>query len=74
MRYYTIIMIDFNTGTIELWDIPTPYTKIEAQRYAEMKASIKKSSILCIIETMEIQDRDALERFNLKNLEKGGIL
>ena len=74
MRYYSVILVNINAGLIEIWDISTPCTKREAQRYAKNQASAKNSFILCTIETKEITDRKALEIFNLKNLEKGGVL
>ena len=74
MRYYSTILININTGLIEILDIGTPCTKKEAQRYTENQASAKNSFILCTIETKEIIDRKALEKFNLKNLKKGGVL
>lgn len=74
MKYYSTILININTGLIEIWDIGTPYTKREAQKYAKNQAVAKNSFILCIIETKEIIDRKALEKFNLKNLKKGGVL
>ena len=70
MRYYSVILININAELIEIWDISTPCTKKEAQRYAKNKAFTKNSFILCIIETKEIIDRRALEKFNLKNLKK----
>ena len=70
MRYYSVILININAELIEIWDISTPCTKKEAQRYAKNQAFAKNSSILCIIETKEIIDRRALEKFNLKNLKK----
>ena len=70
MRYYSVILININAELIEIWDISIPCTKKEAQRYAKNKAFARKSSILCIIETKEIIDRRALEKFNLKNLKK----
>ena len=74
MRYYSIILININAGLIEIWDIGTPCTKREAQRYAKNQAFAKNSFILCTIETKEIIDRKVLEKFNLKNLKKGGVL
>lgn len=74
MRYYSIILININAGLIEIWDIGTPCTKREAQRCAKKQAFAKNSFILCTIETKEIIDRKALEKFNLKNLKKGGVL
>ena len=74
MRYYSIILININAGLIEIWDIGTPCTKREAQRIAKNQAFAKNSFILCTIETKEIIDRRALEKFNLKNLKKGGVL
>ena len=71
MRYYSVILININAGLIEIWDIGTPCTKREAQRYAKNQAFAKNSSILCTIETKEIIDRKALEKFNIKNLKKG---
>ena len=74
MRYYSIILININAGLIEIWDIGMPCTRREAQRCAKNQAFAKNSFILCIIETKEIIDRKALEKFNLKNLKKGDIL
>lgn len=74
MRYYSIMLININVGVIEIWDIKTPCTKKEAQRCAKNQAFAKKSFILCVIETKEIIDRKALEKFNIKNLKKGGVL
>lgn len=74
MRYYSVILININRGVIEIWDIKTPYTKREAQRYAKNKALAENCFILCTIETKEIIDRLSLQKFNLKNLKKGGIL
>ena len=74
MRYYSVILININAGLIEIWDIGTPCTKREAQRYAKNQANAKHCFILCTIETKEIIDRKALEKFNLKNLKKGGVL
>lgn len=74
MRYYSIILININAGLIEIWDISIPCTKKEAQKCAKNQARIKNSFILCIIETKEIIDKKALEKFNLKNLKKGGVL
>ena len=74
MRYYSAILININAGSIEIWDIGTPCTKKEAQRHTKNQASAKNSFILCVLETKEIIDRKALERFNLKNLKKGGVL
>ena len=74
MRYYSIILININTRLIEIWDIGTPCTKKEAQRYAKNQAFAKNCFILCVIETKEIIDRKALEKFNLKNLKEGGVL
>ena len=70
MRYYSVILININAELIEIWDISTPCTKKEAQRCAKNKAFAKNSFILRIIETKEIIDRRALEKFNLKNLKK----
>lgn len=74
MRYYSTILININAGLIEIWDIGTPCTKQEAQKYAKNQASARNSFILCTIETKEIINRKALEIFNIKNLKKGGIL
>lgn len=74
MRYYSTILININAGLIEIWDIGTPCTKREAQMCAKKRAFAKNSFILCTIETKEIIDRKALEKFNLKNLKKGGVL
>lgn len=74
MRYYSTILININTGLIEICDIGTPCTKREAQRFAKNQSFAKNCFILCIIETKEIIDRSALARFNLKNLKKGGVL
>lgn len=73
MRYYSVILININKGTIEICDIKTPYRKKEAQVYAKNQASEKNCFILCIIETKEIVDRLALAKFNLRNLTKGGV-
>ena len=74
MRYYSTILININTGLIEIWDMPVPCTKREAQRFAKNKAFAKNCDILCTIETKEIIGRKALMEFNLKNLKKGGVL
>ena len=74
MRYYSIILININAGLIEIWDIGTPCTKKEAKIIAKSRALCKNSFILCILETKEIIDRKALEKFNLKNLKKGGVI
>ena len=74
MRYYSTILININTGLIEICDIGTPCTKREAQRFAKNQAFAKNCFILCTIETKEIIDRSALVKFNLKNLKKGGVL
>lgn len=74
MRYYSVILINICAGLIEIKDIATPCTKREAQKYAKNQAFAKNSFILCVLETKEIIDRRALERFNLKNLKKGGVL
>ena len=73
MRYYSVILININAGLIEIWDIGTPCTNREAQIYTKNQALKKNSFILCIIETKEIIDRIALEKFNLKNLKKGAV-
>ena len=73
MRYYSVILTNINAGLIEIWDIGTPCTKKEAQRYAKNQAFAKNCFILCTIETKEIIDRKALEKFNLKNLKKGEL-
>lgn len=74
MRYYSVISVNINAGLIEIWDIGTPCTKKEAQKYAKNQASAKNCFILCILETKEIIDRKALEKFNIKNLKKGSVL
>ena len=74
MRYYTVILININAGLIEIQDIGTPCTKREAQRYAKNQAFARNCYILCTIETREITDRKALEKLNIKNLKKGGVL
>ena len=74
MKYYSIILININAGLIEIWDIGTPCTKKEAQRYAKNQAFAKNSFILCTIETKEIINRKTLEKFNLNNLKKGSVL
>lgn len=74
MRYYSVILININAGLIEICDIGMPCTKREAQRYAKNQAFAKNCFILCTIETKEIIARTALKIFNLKNLEKGGVL
>ena len=74
MRYYSVILININRGVIEIWDIGTPYTKQEANRWAKIQASTKNCFILCVIETKGIVDRPALAKFNLKNLKEGGVL
>lgn len=74
MRYYSTILININTELIEIWDIGIPCTKKEAQRYAKNQAFAKNCFILCTIETKEIIDRKALEKFNMKKLKKGGVL
>lgn len=74
MRYYSILLININAGLIEIWDIGTPCTKKEAQRCAKNRAFAKNCFILCTIETKEIIDRKALEKFNIKNIKKGGVL
>ena len=73
MRYYSVILININAGLIEIRDIGIPCTKKEAQRYAKNQAYATNSYILCILETREIIDRKALEKFNLKNLKKGAV-
>lgn len=74
MRYYSVILININKGVIEIWDIGAPCTKREAQKYAYNHAIAKNCFLLCTIETKEIRDRLALDKFNLKNLKKGGVL
>lgn len=74
MRYYSTILININAGLIEIYDIGMPCTKRDAQKIAKNKAFGKNCFILCTIETKEIIDRRALEKFNLKNLKKGGVL
>lgn len=74
MRYYSVILININRGTIEICDIGTPCRKSDAQKYAKNQAFAKNCFILCTIETKEIIDRIALLKFNLKNLTKGGVL
>ena len=74
MRYYSVILININRGTIEICDFGAPCTKREAQERAKNQASARKCFILCIIETKEIIDRLNLLKFNLKNLTKGGVL
>lgn len=74
MRYYSVILININAGIIEIKDIGTPCTKKEAQRYAINQAYAKDCFILCTIETKDIISKRALEKFNIKNLEKGGVL
>lgn len=74
MRYYSVILINTNRGTIDICDIATPCRKQEAQKYAKNQAFAKSCSILCVIETKEIIDKLALLKFNLKNLTKGGVL
>ena len=73
-HYGEAILININAGLIEIWDIGTPCTKREAQNYAKRQSFAKNSFILCTIETKEIIDRKALEKFNIKNLKKGGVL
>ena len=41
MRYYSVILININAGLIEIWDIGTPCTKRDAQRYAKNQAFAK---------------------------------
>ena len=72
MRYYSAILININAGLIEIKDIGMPCTKREAQKYAQQQAFSKNCFILCILETKEIIDRRALEKFNIKNLKKVG--
>lgn len=74
MRYYSIILININAGLIEIRDIGMPCTKKEAQKYAKNQSFTNNSFILCVLETKEIIDRRALEKFNIKNLKKGGVL
>lgn len=74
MRYYSVILININAGLIEVRDTGMPCTKREAQKYAKNQAFANNSFILCVLETKEIIDRKALEKFNLKNLKKGGVL
>ena len=74
MRYYSVILVNINEGLIEIVDFGTPCTKKEAQRCAKNKEFTKKSFILCVVETNEIINRNALEKFNFKNLIKGGVL
>ena len=74
MRYYSVLLINMNAGLIEIRDIGIPCTKREAQRYAKNQAFANNSFILCVLETKEIIDRKALEKFNIKNLKKGGVL
>ena len=73
MRYYSVILININAGLIEIRDIGIPCTKKEAQKYAKNQSFARNCYILCIIETREIIDRKALEKFNIKNLKKGGV-
>ena len=54
MRYYSVVLININAGLIEIWDIGTPCTKREAQRYAKNQAFAKNSFILYTIETTAI--------------------
>lgn len=74
MRYYSAILININRGVIEIYDIGIPCTKKEAQKCATNRAFENDCFILCTIETKEIIDRLALVKFNLKNLNKGGVL
>lgn len=74
MRYYSVILININVGTIEIQDIRLPCTKREAQKYAKNQAYANNSFILCILETKEIINRNALIKFNLKNLKEEGVL
>ena len=74
MRYYSVILININVGIIEIRDIRLPCTKKEAQKYAKNQAYANNSFILCILETKEIINRNALIKFNLKNLKEEGVL
>lgn len=74
MRYYSVILININVGIIEIQDIRLPCTKKEAQKYAKNQAYANNSFILCILETKEIINRNALIKFNLKNLKEEGVL
>ena len=74
MRYYSVILININVGIIEIQDIRLPCTKKEAQKYAKNQAYANNSFILCILETKEIINRNALIKFNLKNLKEEDVL
>jgi hypothetical protein len=74
MRYYSVILININVGIIEIRDIKIPCTKKEAQKYAKNQAYANNSFILCILESKEIINRNALIKFNLKNLKEEGVL
>ena len=58
MRYYSAILININAGLIEIWDIGTPCTKKEAQRYAKNQAFAKNCFILCIKATTNYKGRE----------------
>lgn len=70
MRYYSAIMIDVNQNLIKIMDISTPCTKKEAYNWAKVQERKSEGYILCIIETKEIIGRNALIKFNMKNIQR----
>ena len=70
MRYYSTIIINLNQNLIKIYDLATPCTKKEAALWAKNQERKDAGIILCTIETKEIVGRNALKRFNLKNIQR----
>lgn len=70
MRYYSTIIINLNQNLIKIYDLAIPCTKKEAIMWAKNQERIDAGVILCTIETKEIVGRNALQRFNLKNIQR----
>ena len=68
MRYYSCILININNATIDIHDIAVPCNRKDAIRFCKEKARQTNCFILCIIESKLIEDRKALMKFNINNI------
>lgn len=68
MRYYSVIIVDLENMLIKIFSLAMPCTKKEALVQANLLER-KHGKILAVMETREINNRQYLDKFNMKVIQ-----
>lgn len=74
MRYYSVLAISMQTRLVYIINIATPCKKKDAQIWAKQQEVKQGYKTIIIAESKEFMNHNWVEKFNLQNLKKGGVL